>query len=229
MKRISSAHQTRNTTIYSKAFCGGHEKKLVKYSVPIVNGFGLICESPDRCDLFVTAHGHGYFYPKRYCVTHKKMPKLKQLTRFRYPFNMLENLMPTYDIKCAEVLQSDHPFCLVLISSQHDLRHVRDKGAREFTEVDVYLDRLEAFVASAMFLIHCIRHYKDRLLNTSSVCKIRRPGNVKMVLAKFPVGTARWQKADFFASITDHQAPLDVILEYGRSDADIISGNFSDY
>jgi hypothetical protein len=157
------------------------------------------------------------------------MPKLKQLSRFRYAFGMLEKLMPVYDSKCAEVLQSNNPFCLVLISSQQDLRHVTDKGAKEFLDVDVYVDRLEAFVASALFLIHCIRYYKDRLLNASSVCKIRRPGNVKMVLAKFPVGATRWHKADCYASITDHQAPLDEILDYGQSDANIISGNFSNY
>jgi inorganic triphosphatase YgiF len=42
-------------------------------------------------------------------VTHKKMRMVKQLTRFRYLFGMLQTMMPKYDKKRADVLQQAIP------------------------------------------------------------------------------------------------------------------------
>jgi hypothetical protein len=61
------------------------------------------------------------------------MRMVKQLTRLRYLFDMLQTMMPKYDKKRADVLNSNKPFLIVLVSSADDLRYAKKKGATATT------------------------------------------------------------------------------------------------
>ncbi len=77
------------------------------------------------------------------------------------------------------------------------------KGFEKWVVADIFHDRNEAFVGSTQFLLHCLKFYKDLVLNTSGVGRLRKVvGNVRLIMGIFSDLTQRWNK-DGTVSITD--------------------------
>jgi hypothetical protein len=60
-------------------------------------------------------------------------------------------------------------------------------------------------------------------LNTTSVFKTHRLGNLRLVLAIFPPDAKPWLPEEY-ANVLRHSAPLEKILDYGKSDATTMAG-----